>query len=109
MWCSAACRLFLDYGAKIDRERVLSEAEIKTLWQALPAAKMGKRNELAIWIQLATGCRIGELMQARKEHINLVKGTWRIPPRGLEKRKRTHDQSIHFCCGQFRRAARPER
>lgn len=82
-----------DYGAKIDRERVLSEAEIKTLWQALPAAKMGKRNELAIWIQLATGCRIGELMQARKEHINLVKGTWRIPPE-VSKNAREHTISL---------------
>lgn len=68
-----------DYGTKVERERVLSEAEIKALRDALPAARVTKANELALWIQLSTGCRIGEILQARWEHVDLMAATWRIP------------------------------
>jgi integrase len=68
-----------DYGRKVERERVLSEAEIKLLYAAMPNAKLAKANEFALWIQLATACRIGELLQARWEHIDFDAGIWRTP------------------------------
>jgi len=69
-----------DAGGKVtERERVLSNDEIKQLRDQLPAAKMELQNELALWIQLATIVRIGELLQARWEHIDFKAGTWLVP------------------------------
>ena len=68
-----------DYGEKVERERVLAAAEIKALWKELPIAGMTKANQLALSIQLGTACRIGEILQARWEHVDLGAGTWRIP------------------------------
>lgn len=78
-----------DYGRKVERDRVLSESEIRLLHSAFSAAKMTKANELALWILLATGCRIGEPLQARWEQVDLDQGTWRIP-RDIAKNKKEH-------------------
>lgn len=51
-------------GPSVERDRVLAEAEIKTLARAIPAARMSKRSALAIQLLLATGARVGELMGA---------------------------------------------
>ena len=91
-----------DYGTKLERERVLSEGEIKLLWRAIPSAKMAKANELALWIQLSTGCRIGEILQARWEHVDFDAGTWRIPEE-IAKNSREHTISLsEFTLDQFR-------
>jgi integrase len=68
-----------DFGMKVERDRVLAEVEIKALWKALPGSGMTKANQLALSIQLGTACRIGEILQARWEHVDLEAGTWRIP------------------------------
>jgi len=68
-----------DYGRKKERERVLTEAEITELVKAMQKARMGNTSVLAIWLQLATCCRIGELSQAQWKDIDLDAGTWRIP------------------------------
>jgi integrase len=51
-------------GASVARERALTEAEIKLLAGMLPAARMQERSAIAIWLVLATGVRVGELMGA---------------------------------------------
>ena len=51
-------------GKDVKRNRVLSLAELDALARQLPEAKLTKRAEFAIWIILATGCRIGELTGA---------------------------------------------
>lgn len=51
-------------GTEALRERVLSIDEIANLAKLVPAARLNKRTELAIWVLLATGARIGELMGA---------------------------------------------
>lgn len=61
-----------------ERDRWLSEGEIKELVKALPNAGLSKTTEAAIWIALATGCRIGELLKARWQEVNLEKGIWTI-------------------------------
>lgn len=76
-------------GIQPERERVLSIDEIKQLRDQLPAAKMERTSELAIWIQLSTIVRIGELLQARWEHIDFNAGTWTIPA-GNSKNAKTH-------------------
>ena len=51
-------------GKDIKRDRVLTNDDIKSLVKQIPLANLNKRTELGIWLILATGCRIGELMGA---------------------------------------------
>jgi integrase len=51
-------------GPAVERERALSEDEIKKLATQLPSAKLHLRAETAIWLILATAVRVGELMGA---------------------------------------------
>lgn len=61
-------------GADVARDRVLSADEIKALSAALPLANLNQRSVCAIWLILATGSRIGELMGA----------TWEDPAQGFD-------------------------
>lgn len=51
-------------GGDVERERILSPEELQALVDLLPHAGLNKRTEIALWLILATGCRIGELMGA---------------------------------------------
>ena len=86
-------------GVETRRDRVLSTDEITALATAVPLARMGKRSALAVWLILATACRVSEAMGARWEHVDLVAGTWHLPE---TKNERTH--TIHlsaFASRQF--------
>lgn len=76
---SASIRKAKIGGKDTERDRVLSEDEIRQLMQQLPHAGLMATTECAIWLALSTCCRIGELLAARWEHIDLEQGTWRIP------------------------------
>jgi len=85
-------------GADVDklRDRVLSPDELRELrdilegmeaaYAATPAGKkygtarpLKKETQLALWICASTACRIGELLMARWEHVNLDTGEWFVP------------------------------
>jgi integrase len=51
-------------GTDTLRERVLSVDEITTLAKIMPAARLNPRTNAAVWLLLATGARVGELMGA---------------------------------------------
>ena len=51
-------------GPEVERDRVLSDDEIKLLKPAIATARMHPRSATAIWLTLATGVRVGELMGA---------------------------------------------
>lgn len=51
-------------GASVERDRALSDDEVATLARAVPLARMQPRSAIAIWLTLATGVRVGELMGA---------------------------------------------
>ena len=51
-------------GYNVERDRVLSEEEIRLLAQCIPSSGLNQRSQLAIKLLLATGARIGELMGA---------------------------------------------
>lgn len=51
-------------GQMVERERILSDDEIEALAAAIPRARLNQRSERAIWLILATGVRVGELMGA---------------------------------------------
>ena len=61
------------------RDRYLSEAEIKELYQKIPAANLNISTQAAIYIALSTGCRIGELLKAQWKEVDLGVNTWLIP------------------------------
>lgn len=76
---SAAIRKAKIGKAEVPRDRVLSESEIKELASAIPSANLTKTTEIAIWLTLATGCRIGELLKAKWVHVDFDNKTWIIP------------------------------
>lgn len=67
------------FGKDTERERVLTDDEIKLLAKQIPMARMTPMATSAIWIALSTGCRIGELLKARWEHIDFTARKWLIP------------------------------
>lgn len=76
-------------GTQPERDRVLSADEIKQLYNKLPAAYMERPTELAVWLMLSTLARVGELTQARWEHVDLNTGRWTIPA-GNSKNSKEH-------------------
>jgi integrase len=65
-------------GTKQQRERVmLTDAEIAALFDALPT--ISRPNALMVRVLLATGARIGELVQAEWKHVNFEAAEWTIP------------------------------
>lgn len=63
---------------KVERERIkLTRQELRDVLAGLPA--LGRANELAVRILLATCVRKGELLGARWEHVDLARGLWTIP------------------------------
>lgn len=74
-------------GKDTERDRVLSEEEIRALAKQTPAAGLTISAQAAIWIALSTCCRIGELLNARWDHVDLEKGTWWIPPENTKNSK----------------------
>ena len=69
-----------DFGRKVERARILDDAEIKMLPEKLEGADMKSASIAAVWIMLSTACRVGELSQAQWLHIDFEAGTWWIPP-----------------------------
>lgn len=76
-----------DFGKKVERDRVLSEAEIRILPRMIETASMYQTSAAAIWIMLATCCRVGELSRARWADVDLDAGVWRIPSENAKNAK----------------------
>ena len=83
-------------GAEVGRDRVLSDDEVRALAKALPQANLTSRSQSAIWLILATGCRISELMNAEWRHVDLANRNWHLP---YTKNQRPHD--IHLSAFAF--------
>jgi integrase len=76
-----------DFGRKVERERVLSEAEIKVLPDKLADAHMADQNIATLWIMLSTCCRISEISRAQWADVDLGAAKWRIPPENAKNAK----------------------
>jgi integrase len=98
---SAAIRKAKIGGKDVERDRVLSEDEIKMLSAQLTSAKMLRSTEAAIWIALSTCCRIGELLQAQWRHISLEKSEWLIPEINSKNKKAHIIYLSEFAKAQF--------
>jgi integrase len=85
-----------------ERDRVLSHDEIRVLVSKLPAARLVKTTELAIWIVLSCCTRIGETIMAEWKHIDLEGGTWHIPEANTKGKAPAHTVYLSaFATRQF--------
>ena len=66
-------------GADVERDRVLSEAELILLFQKLPHAGLALTSQLALLTQLATAARIGEVLAARWEQVDFERRNLTLP------------------------------
>jgi integrase len=88
-----------------ERDRVLSEDEIRLLKRNMPAAGFMPSTECAIWIMLSTLCRVGELSKAEWSHIDLETKTFFIPAENAKNGKAHTIQLSEFALSQFQRLA----
>ncbi|HHX6518088.1 TPA: tyrosine-type recombinase/integrase [Pseudomonas aeruginosa] len=90
-------------GKDVERDRVLSDDEIHTLAKLIPGAGLLPTTEAAIWLTISTCCRIGELLNARWEHVDLSQGIWLIPAEN-SKNGKPHRVSLSlFAIEQFQK------
>lgn len=68
------------------KTRHLDEDELRALFAYMKRFECGWDDavKLAIWMQLATGCRPGEIRLARWDEIDEAAGTWTIPAERLK-------------------------
>lgn len=113
----------LDHDYQEQRDRILSPAEIQQLrdifanletdYNALPPGQkysgirpVNERVQCAMWICLSTLCRIGELLKAEWQHVDLTKATWLIPSENTKgqrgKRQDHHVFLSPFAIRQFK-------
>ena len=71
------------------RERVLTEEEIKMFWLGLDKAKMSDATRLVLKLLLITAQRKGEVSQAEWSEIDLKNKWWTIP------KERSKNERIH--------------
>ena len=77
-------------GAEPPRDRNLTDAEIKRLWERLDKAGMTPGARAAIRFLLVTGQRRGELAQARRDEFDVNGKVWNIPA-AHSKNGKPHD------------------
>jgi len=71
-------------GSSIERDRVLCATddkpdELKDLLSKIPNSGLNDTSKAGLYICLATCCRIGELLKAKWEHVDLEARYWLIP------------------------------
>ena len=85
----------------IERSRTLSEIEIRELAEKLPKSGLMPKTQIAMWLMLACCCRIGEVIQARWEHVDLDAGVWIIPKENSKNSKAHTIYLSPFAVNQF--------
>lgn len=84
-----------------ERDRFLSEDEIRELFTNLPDAGLTKTTEVALKICISTACRIGEILNAKWDNVSLNSATWVIPTED-SKNGLAHTVSLSpFALAQF--------
>ena len=99
------------------RKRVLSPSEICELhdifdamdagYSAAPNKRIADRplqveTQLALWICLGTGCRIGELVQSQWKNVDLKMSTWFAPRETTKTHVDWHVHLSEFVLQQFK-------
>jgi integrase len=87
-------------GGSVERDRVLSEAELIDFFKRLPESGLIESSQCALTIQLATITRIGEVLGARWEHVDFDRRLWT-----LQETKNGKKHTVHLndmALGQFK-------
>jgi integrase len=66
-------------AANVQRDRILTQDEIRTLWSRLADAQMSEASKLVFKLQLVTAQRKGEIVNAEWSEIDFESHTWTIP------------------------------
>lgn len=66
-------------GAEEESDRVLSEKELRALPVALKNANLKDTTQHALLLILGSAVRVGEVIRAKKSHVDLDARTWIIP------------------------------
>ena len=66
-------------AANVQRDRVLTEVEIRKLWSNISLANMSAGVKISFKLQLVTAQRKGEIANAEWSEINWTTSTWTIP------------------------------
>ena len=98
---TATLKIAATTTAPTERERVLSELEIRALKRQMPDAHLVKTTETAIWIALSTVCRIGEISRAKISDVDWDAGTWLIPKENSKNGKAHTIYLSRFALEQF--------
>lgn len=78
-------------GKSSHRTRYLSEKEIREFSEALSACNMKPQNKIALWIQIGTLTRIGEVLKARWADFDFEEMRWTIPESHDELHNKTRE------------------
>ncbi|MFC0160823.1 tyrosine-type recombinase/integrase [Mameliella alba] len=63
----------------------LPAEDMPRLWQTVQATSASPSTKLAILVAMVTGHRVGVVVQARWEHIDLETGVWTVPARNSKE------------------------
>lgn len=65
---------------KKDRDRVLDDGEIITIFRAMHSSRINTKYKILVKLCLLFACRSGELAFAEKRHFDMESMIWTIPP-----------------------------
>lgn len=89
-------------GKETPVDRNLTLEEIKDLDTKLQVCGLHKRMTSALWIILATGARVGELIKAQWSEIDLEAGSWTIPSQNSKNGKSHFIHLSPFASAHFK-------
>jgi integrase len=92
-------------GKDNERDRILSEAEVRELAAKVSIANLNPRTEAALWLLLATAARVGELIKAEWSHVDTMARVWTIPAENSKNGKAHQVQLSDFALKWFDRLA----
>ena len=81
---------------KVQRDRALSDAEIKIFWNSLGDTGMEISRQLALRLLLVTAQRRGEVVGAKWQEFNLNERVWEIPLERIKTRKKRKKTGPHL-------------
>jgi len=85
-----------------ERDRTLTNTEIRALARQMPDAHLLISTECAVWIALSTMCRIGELSKAKFADLDFKLKTWTIPKDNSKNGKAHTVYLSDFALEQFK-------
>ncbi len=85
-----------------ERDRTLTDIEIRALARQMPDAHLLISTECAVWVALSTMCRIGELSKAKLSDIDFELKIWTIPKENSKNGKPHTVYLSDFALEQFK-------